>query len=260
MNVPTARRRITGARAFSLPLLAAALLVALILPALSGCAGTAGNALNAIRRPQAPTSGAGPFTPNYLDEIVSRRFAPGVVTYRIVGGASALPGVDTPRAIARGLHRWDGALRLGGVTLAPAAPGEDPAVEIRVVTGREIREFLEARGVELRGTPIGVAWRRVGPDGRLVRSWAMIDRGLVPTRMEATAAHEIGHALGILGHSPSAADVMYPTVPVLAALSQRDQNTMASIYAAVDGVDGAPAAGRAEAAPDAPEVCGVSAP
>ncbi len=44
-----------------------------------------------------------------------------------------------------------------------------------------------------------------------------------------TVTHELGHALGILNHSPNAGDVMYRT-PVLDGLSDRDRQTIEKAY------------------------------
>ncbi len=48
----------------------------------------------------------------------------------------------------------------------------------------------------------------------------------------ATALHEIGHALGIKGHSPNKSDIMYPIIqPQVTHLSPRDIATMKALYA-----------------------------
>jgi tetratricopeptide (TPR) repeat protein len=47
--------------------------------------------------------------------------------------------------------------------------------------------------------------------------------------------HEVGHGLGIAGHSPKAADIMYGIVmptDVVASLSDRDKRTMLALYSA----------------------------
>jgi tetratricopeptide (TPR) repeat protein len=49
----------------------------------------------------------------------------------------------------------------------------------------------------------------------------------------ATALHEVGHSLGITGHSPNPNDIMFSSVPdVINArhLTQRDSNTLAHLY------------------------------
>ena len=49
-----------------------------------------------------------------------------------------------------------------------------------------------------------------------------------------TAAHEMGHALGILMHSDNTRDVMYPT-NTATSLTARDYRTMEASYALADG-------------------------
>jgi len=56
-----------------------------------------------------------------------------------------------------------------------------------------------------------------------------------PNNLRHVVLHEVGHALGIAGHSPTAGDVMYgivmPTDEV-AHLSERDKHTMLALYSA----------------------------
>ncbi len=56
-----------------------------------------------------------------------------------------------------------------------------------------------------------------------------------PRQVRLTAAHEMGHALG-LPHSDAPRDVMYPT-NTATALSPRDYRTMESLYALPDGAE-----------------------
>ncbi len=60
-----------------------------------------------------------------------------------------------------------------------------------------------------------------------------------PNFAKRVALHEVGHAIGLLGHSSSPNDVMYDTVPPndqATALSDRDKNTIVSLYSAAPGV------------------------
>jgi len=50
----------------------------------------------------------------------------------------------------------------------------------------------------------------------------------------AVMLHEMGHALGLGGHSPTKGDVMFPSVGAR-ALSERDRNTLRALYAVGNG-------------------------
>lgn len=61
------------------------------------------------------------------------------------------------------------------------------------------------------------------------------ERRLDPNQVFLTAAHEMGHALG-LPHSDESRDVMFPT-NTARALTNRDHRTMAALYATPNGAE-----------------------
>lgn len=95
----------------------------------------------------------------------------------------------------------------------------------------------------LGGSQIGEARTQWSPQaGRRVLSLGLTTRSpfrpgtvIEPRQIRLTAAHEMGHALG-LGHSDSDRDVMFPT-NTAASLSARDYRTMEALYSLQDGTE-----------------------
>ncbi len=98
-----------------------------------------------------------------------------------------------------------------------------------------------ARG--LGGNQIGIARTRWSqPTGLVVVSVELTTRNpfdpnrvIDPQQIRLTAAHEMGHALG-LPHSAAERDVMYPT-NTATSLSAQDYRTMESLYSLADGTE-----------------------
>ncbi|HIF21606.1 MAG TPA: matrixin family metalloprotease [Gemmatimonadetes bacterium] len=87
------------------------------------------------------------------------------------------------------------------------------------------------------GRQIGVARTQLLADGGMTvlmlelatESPFRPGRTLAPRQVQLTAAHEMGHALGLLMHSDKERDVMYPT-NTATSLSARDYRTMEALY------------------------------
>lgn len=148
-----------------------------------------------------------------------------------------LPPLE-PRNLARalqdaavlGILAWQGQPFPLRVQRNPA--GEDADIVVRWVEELGARQLGRAE----------TEWSR-GADGRTgmrVRSFTLAMRNpfeparpLEPVEVQLTAAHEMGHALG-LPHSDSPRDVMYPT-NTATSLSPRDYETMAGLYRVENG-------------------------
>ena len=106
---------------------------------------------------------------------------------------------------------------------------------------REAHFEVQWRG-SLGGRQIGVARTRWSTQGglevimlELATQNPFARSGTLEARqVRLTAAHEMGHALGILMHSDNTRDVMYPT-NTATSLSARDYRTMEALYALADG-------------------------
>jgi len=109
--------------------------------------------------------------------------------------------------------------------------------------GDRTAHFAVSWTQSLGGSQIGVARTRwSAPGGLEVLSIELATRSpfapnllLDPESVRLTAAHEMGHALG-LSHSDSERDVMYP-VNTATSLSAQDYRTMESLYRLPDGTE-----------------------
>uniref|UniRef100_B8HVP0 Peptidase metallopeptidase n=1 Tax=Cyanothece sp. (strain PCC 7425 / ATCC 29141) TaxID=395961 RepID=B8HVP0_CYAP4 len=72
----------------------------------------------------------------------------------------------------------------------------------------------------------------VNPEGVLSQRFTVMVRpNQTPTYLQAALRHELGHALGIWGHSPVATDALYfAQVRTPPPISQRDINTLVKVY------------------------------
>ena len=194
-------------------------------------------------------SGAGhittTFTPNYLDSIVTRRFPTGsTLTYAVVeNNTIPLVRATSDRDVRLGAEMWKpaiaGRITLTEVDAGSSAAGKNPDIAIHLVSINELRAELTKRGSPSWSDPSirAYTWHNADADATGVLTHADVyqDAALIlsPGDTKRFAGHEIGHALGIFGHSPHSEDLMHSEVPSPPhpVPTTRDLNTMASIYA-----------------------------
>ena len=58
----------------------------------------------------------------------------------------------------------------------------------------------------------------------------IIDKGYTPNKTKKTCTHELGHALGWIGHSDVSSDIMYKRGSSITSLSYRDIQHLSQVY------------------------------
>lgn len=110
-------------------------------------------------------------------------------------------------------------------------PSEEGADIVIVWTNDPSKMISSAEGGHAMVSPSPTGILR--SDITLLSTQAVTHKPLDDNHLKHIALHEIGHALGICGHSPKAEDIMYgivmPTATV-SNLSDRDKKTMVALY------------------------------
>jgi len=161
------------------------------------------------------------------------------------------------------LHRWKD--HTGPIVVHVPRPDFEPSGDatrlqqaasmgLRAWNGQPFEIVTDLRGE--RDAHFAVVWRRILESNRIgvahtrwsaatglqvvhieLSTRSPFGRGEVidPEQVRLTAAHEMGHALG-LPHSPTPQDVMYPS-NTATSLSAQDYRTMESLYRMADGAE-----------------------
>jgi predicted Zn-dependent protease len=127
------------------------------------------------------------------------------------------------RAAAAGIREWQGNPLPLRIDLGRIAPDTDVRVTwTRQLTGRELGR-VSSRWI--RGSE---GWRVEIGEFALSTHSPTSSRELSPAQVELTAAHEMGHVLG-LPHSDDPRDVMFP-LNTSVRLTSRDFRTLGALY------------------------------
>jgi predicted Zn-dependent protease len=142
-------------------------------------------------------------------------------------GVSATDARLLQQAAEDGIREWNGQPFPILVEERGLRPASFSVQWVRALGGRKIGEAQTqwSRAKGLRVVSLQLAIRSPFDPNRVVDSHQLF----------LTAAHEMGHALG-LGHSDSPSDVMYP-MNTANALTARDYRTMEALYSFPDGTE-----------------------
>jgi len=150
----------------------------------------------------------------------------------------AEPTGATPANVAAGLQIWANAFHCHELSFLPVTDSTQADVIVRPVAALPPQP---ARAVSLRADSVGICTGRTDGvfDSTLtltgpVRSYiapmgGVTDSVALAGCFRMTTTHELGHAIGILGHSPDPGDIMY-TTPKRSDLSPNDRYTAQKLY------------------------------
>ncbi|MCC7529703.1 MAG: matrixin family metalloprotease [Candidatus Melainabacteria bacterium] len=115
---------------------------------------------------------------------------------------------------------------------------KDCMLGAQTITRWQARRSTPMGVIPVSGIPVPIMIPRIGPQYSVEPQIIEVNLDLVYSRdrdirllvLKNVVTHELGHALGLLGHSPMRADLMYTETDEASRLSQRDINTIKRLY------------------------------
>ena len=154
------------------------------------------------------------FSPNYVNNLNhGRQWSNPNITVHLRSTAGR--DLSSPFSAAKG--SWEA--QYGSLfTLTPSNSTEASVLVVLVPGG------------SLGGSTVGlttITYR--SSDARILNAEIELDSSLDETLLTQVLAHELGHALGIDGHSPYGDDVMFPQAHLPLAITERDRKDRKSV-------------------------------
>ena len=173
---------------------------------------------------------ATPFQPRYTDRLSTRaRWPTRVIRVAFAQGAETHPLSELRTAMENQIRRWT--VATGGlVTFSFTDEPADAEVHVTFVDPGD-PDIPSGSGEQ---AVTKLEWFRSNPRDTISRAQIKILTGLTGRQVASIAAHEMGHALGITGHSDNRGDLMAPQISTGTPVSLRDASTIAFLYLSDD--------------------------
>lgn len=197
----------------------------LLLVSLAGCGGVGGGSASV------PSVDARLFVPNYIPSL------PGLYHWNHlpINVSFVLPGnwqqlyPTNPNLHIDAANEWN---QRGRQVMVTVIPSVQPDVVVTFVAQSTLGE-----------NALGLTYYTYDTTGRMISAAVKVARDdwqgntIQADDAQSIIAHELGHALGIGGHSPNVNDLMYPshTMGILRGATELDRNTVMSAYSAYFG-------------------------